>query len=311
MLTTRTVVFLAALSLLIASPVRASSSYWSCYGPLASILKTRDFPGADCRRASIRIGFLGTVRQGADEYLVYQYGYQDDPSKIGGVQAHALKRILIFKNTTSDYLGEYAMDAGFEAEVQGNRIVVRGSEPDDHGVIEIGPAGPPRKTFYGGDVVLFDSWRPAPNSAATAGQLVQQFYDSYGPDSADPSPDALVPPWIAALGGRPSLFGRRLTDLLLADWAAQSKCSGEVVGLDYDPFLQAQDTGGKFKVTGSMKSGSGYRVVVSVDGSPRVLVDVAGQRGHWQLVDFADREGHRVTKVLAGLRKAGQACPKG
>lgn len=162
MFTARTIVLLAATSLLIVSPARAASTRWSCYGSLAAILRANDFPGADCRRASVKIAFLGSVRQGADKYLVYQYGYADDPAKIGGVEPHALKRILIFKNKLSDYLGNYAMDAGFDAEVHSNAIHVRTETPKMDGDIHIGPDGPPDTVSYGGDEASFDRPGPGP-----------------------------------------------------------------------------------------------------------------------------------------------------
>jgi hypothetical protein len=152
----RIAVLLAAAGLLSAPPAHAARMNWSCYGQFASVLERRGFPGADCSRARVKIGFLGAVHQGRDKYLVYQYGYEDDPNKIGGVQAHALKRILIFKNSTGDYLGNYVMDADFDADVRANRIHVRADKRDLDGTIEIGPHGPPKQAFYGGDLVPFD-----------------------------------------------------------------------------------------------------------------------------------------------------------
>lgn len=152
----RFVALLLAASVMAGPPAQAASPHWSCYGRFAGVLRKRDFPGADCARAFVKIQFLGTVRQGNDKYLIYEYSYADDPKRISGVEPHALKRILIFKNKTSVYLGNYAMDAGFAAKVESNRIRVLTETPDLDGTIEIGPAGPPKEVFYGGDAATFD-----------------------------------------------------------------------------------------------------------------------------------------------------------
>ena len=147
---------IVASGLSVGYPAHAASMDWSCYGRFAKVLKQRDFPGADCARSKVDIQFLGATPQGKDRYLVYQYAYEDDPRKIGGVQAHALKRILIFKNSIANYLGGYVMDAGFKAKLEGNRIRVLTDRPNEDGTIEIGPAGPPETAFYGGDMQSFD-----------------------------------------------------------------------------------------------------------------------------------------------------------
>lgn len=152
----RTAALLAVTSVVAVTPVHAAAMDWSCYARFARVLEQRGFPGADCATAKVSIRFLGSVAQAKDRYLVYQYGYVDDPAKLHGAQPHALKRILIFKNGITDYLGNYVMDAGFKAKVQGSRIRVLTETPDENGTIEIGPAGPPAKALYGGEEQSFD-----------------------------------------------------------------------------------------------------------------------------------------------------------
>lgn len=72
----------------------------------------------------------------------------------------------------------------------------------------------------------------APGDAAQAGAFVQSFYDWYVKAEIDSD---------AALKKKPAYFSPELTKALKADAVAAAKSPGDIVGLDFDPFLNAQD----------------------------------------------------------------------
>jgi len=145
----------------------------------------------------------------------------------------------------------------------------------------------------------------------TPEQFVQAFYDWYVPLSIkNVSKRSESPADIIAIRQRPALFGRELAAMLVADWRMQSKCRGYIVGLDFDPFLQAQDDDGHFRVAGAKATARGYQVLVSRDGKPFLSADVAGGPGHWRFTDFSDHDGQSLIATLRGLAKSDQTCPK-
>ncbi|MEA2552688.1 MAG: hypothetical protein QOJ65_864, partial [Fimbriimonadaceae bacterium] len=94
----------------------------------------------------------------------------------------------------------------------------------------------------------------SPSEAASVRRFVQDFYDWYIPmenrrdearlnkvklhkkDQADEMPDEIV-----AINSRPEMFSRELRHALLEDRKAQEKNSDYIVGIDFDPFTDAQD----------------------------------------------------------------------
>jgi|688.fasta_scaffold76582_4 hypothetical protein len=108
------------------------------------------------------------------------------------------------------------------------------------------------------------------------GAFVQRFYNSYVKREA--------PRWGRTVQIRRGLFEPSLSAALQAEAAAQAKAKGEIVGLDFDPFLGSQDPGEAFTVRRVTDLADGARVEVhdqAFPGKPMVLVDVVPRGGSW------------------------------
>jgi hypothetical protein len=98
-----------------------------------------------------------------------------------------------------------------------------------------------------------------------------------------------------ALKQRPDWFSPELKRLLLEDVAASSRCKDEVVGLDWDPFLESQEDPGSYVVSKVEKIPQGFRVSVNDrkipkgDRNPVAQADVAFVGGRWIFVDFVQQ----------------------
>jgi Protein of unknown function (DUF3828) len=165
-------------------------------------------------------------------------------------------------------------------------------------------------------VLLFTSFHTfaeTGNSAAEAPgavrDFVQSFYDWYVPKSLAESP---TPAWVLAIRQKRSLFSPQLLSALGGDFSAQANSSGGIAGLDFDPFLNGQDTGDRYEVGRVAESGDSYRVEVhgvwsgKKSENPDVIVELSRHRGHWMFTNFLYPE-HRdllaTLKLLAEARR--------
>ena len=83
---------------------------------------------------------------------------------------------------------------------------------------------------------------PTAAEGASVRKFVRQFYHWYITQSAKVLESGRnVQPDIVAVHSRPSAFTPSLRKALLDDWRAQVAAPGRLVGLDYDPFFNAQD----------------------------------------------------------------------
>lgn len=89
---------------------------------------------------------------------------------------------------------------------------------------------------------------------------MQRFYDWYAPIARESS--AGGPAWNIVLNDSSALLGSTLLAALRADSASQAAAVGEIAGIDFDPFLSAQDPCEKYKA--GPDSASGDSVVVKV-----------------------------------------------
>jgi len=112
------------------------------------------------------------------------------------------------------------------------------------------------------------------------------------------------------LSKKKALFAPELRQALERDIAASAKVKDEIVGLDFDPFLDSQDPDSPYRVAG-VKQGKG-RTLVTVKSPGRsgvTLVAVVKRHGEsWQFVDFIyGGEGSLTTilKTLARQRHGG------
>ncbi len=123
----------------------------------------------------------------------------------------------------------------------------------------------------------------APAGAEQARAFVQAFYDWYVKGTIDSD---------AALKKKPAYFSPELTKALEADEAAAAKSPGDIVGLDFDPFLNAQDICSPYKVGAVKQVGNAYEVEVlgscadTKPGQPDVIARLVRHGASWMFVDF-------------------------
>lgn len=125
--------------------------------------------------------------------------------------------------------------------------------------------------------------------AQAATRFVQGFYDWYVPVAVRGSDR---PAMDVVLGQRASALAPDLLEMLRRDSAAQARTTGEIVGLDFDPFLNAQDPCESYQTAGVTRAGESYRVsIVSVCSGARssaaeVIADVVHRNGRWEFANF-------------------------
>jgi hypothetical protein len=121
-----------------------------------------------------------------------------------------------------------------------------------------------------------------------ARDFVRDFYDWYVPasDVFRDRPSELV------LEKRPSALDPALARELKEDSDAQAKAPGDIVGLDFDPFLASQDPCERYEVMSVSKKGQSY--LVDVHGVGRcedhqeadLVAEVAARNGNWLFINF-------------------------
>lgn len=100
---------------------------------------------------------------------------------------------------------------------------------------------------------------PAPPEAEAARKAAQAFYDWYAPMAMK---NAKEPAFERALRERKAALAEELAKALAADAAAQKAVPDDIVGLDWDPFLNAQDSYPRY-VAGAVKpDGKGFLVAM-------------------------------------------------
>jgi hypothetical protein len=112
-----------------------------------------------------------------------------------------------------------------------------------------------------------------------------------------------MPSWNIALKYKRSAFSPPLTRLLEQDRAAQAKCQ-ELVGLDFDPFLNTQDPAEHYVVREIARHDQYYVVdIYSVQfgeksKEPSVRAEVSESDGHWFFDNFLYPGGRDLVTLL-------------
>jgi hypothetical protein len=166
---------------------------------------------------------------------------------------------------------------------------------------------------------------PADVSEASARSFVQGFYDWYlgkvlGASKAKSATDF---GFIDAVRQRPGWFSPELKRLLEEDIAAASRCKGDIVGLDWDPFLETQDPAPTYTAGKVEKTAKGFRVSVDFHNktfggarNPAAQADVVFVDGHWLFADFVEeptdpKERQGLVALLKSFERSGEyKCPK-
>ena len=139
--------------------------------------------------------------------------------------------------------------------------------------------------------------------------FVKQFYDWYVPEAVKEDTGSV---WDLALEHKSYAFSHQLLRQLKEDSEAQAKVEGEIVGLDFDPFLNSQDVDEGY-VTGKVtrKGGSCWVEVYGTRSGRRSRQHVGPglklKNGHWLFVNFhypnaSRREFENLLSQLKSLR---------
>jgi hypothetical protein len=114
---------------------------------------------------------------------------------------------------------------------------------------------------------------------------------------------------------RPSALSRALRRRLHEDYVANTNSKGEIVGLDFDPILAAQDSAERHVVGNVYRTGNTYRAEVysywngKKNKTPSVVPELVYERGRWVFVnfhyDFDNKPGTRrdLLQLLKELRE--------
>jgi hypothetical protein len=136
------------------------------------------------------------------------------------------------------------------------------------------------------------------SEAQSCRQFVQNFYNSYFDklNTADANKSAL-PAEHQVIQQKPTVLAPELSQALAADRQAQNKEPDDIVGLDFDPFIGAQDWEGKYWVNSvNLAEGVCRASVWGTDaGKKKEMVNpVLTKLGNnWVFVDFFYPEGRQ------------------
>ena len=114
---------------------------------------------------------------------------------------------------------------------------------------------------------------------------------------------------VLALREKGPFFSAQLKKALLEDDAAAAKNPDEIVGLDFDPFLNSQETEKSYKVGDIARKGKTFWVNVhavhsgSAKKKPEVIAEVAQVNGRWVFVNFHSPTGPDLLQTLKQLAK--------
>lgn len=184
------------------------------------------------------------------------------------------------------------------------------------------------KTVVGGSILFLlatacfpSSQTKREDSQQSCRDFVQKFYDWYVPKLLKAFDTKEDGGWGLALRYKGSEFSPELVRQLKEDRDAQDNSPGEIVGLDFDPFLYSQDPSEHF-VVGNITDKDG-RYLVEVYGMSsgkrreKVVPELVRKNGRWLFVNFHYPDsGHGSGKdgdllhLLKSLREDRQNHPK-
>ncbi|MCQ6961557.1 DUF3828 domain-containing protein [Mucilaginibacter aquariorum] len=147
----------------------------------------------------------------------------------------------------------------------------------------------------------------------SARAFVQKFYSWYVAlyNKDTPKSD------LVALKKYPTYFDTALSDAIMRDYSEQPKNAGEILGLDADPFLSAQDTGFDYQAGDVKQVGDKFLIDIhsGTAGEPKkeilksetiLIAQVANVNNQWKFINFlypAKQGGGSLLTVLAKLLK--------
>jgi hypothetical protein len=148
-------------------------------------------------------------------------------------------------------------------------------------------------------------------------EFVQSFYDWYAKLARQEHKESSD---ILAITLKKTSFSPELVRQLKEDANASAKVSNEIVGLDFDPFLNAQDIGERYTVGKVTKKGPNFLAEVygSWNGKksvkPDVTPELSNHGGHWIFENFHYQHtdipaNENLLTVLSALKKDREKNP--
>jgi hypothetical protein len=146
-------------------------------------------------------------------------------------------------------------------------------------------------------------------NARSCRAFVQQFYDQYlrmADLGGREAPDERI------MRRHPAWFSPELRRAMAEDLAAAKRSPGEIVGLDFDPFLNAQDVAKRYTARRVSRQGGSFIVDVYASWDPKkpadvaVVPELARRGGRWTFVNFrypAHEKGEKESNLLQVLRE--------
>jgi hypothetical protein len=136
--------------------------------------------------------------------------------------------------------------------------------------------------------------------------FVQGFFDWYVPlakkENREPASNT-------AIRIKHTLFSKELVLALREDAAAEARASGNIVGLDFDPFLYSQDPSDRYDVGKINRKDDRYWVEVystrygEKADHPDVIAELAYRDSRWMFVNFHYPDsGEDLMQILKSLR---------
>jgi hypothetical protein len=135
---------------------------------------------------------------------------------------------------------------------------------------------------------------PSQDARKSCRDFVQAFYDWYVPVALK---HGRVRPADVALKNKGSEFSPELARALREDSEAQAKVKGDLVGLDFDPFLNSQDPSERYVVGNITPKGDRYWVEIysltsgKKSEKPDVVPELTFKDGRWIFVNFHYGQG--------------------
>ena len=126
-------------------------------------------------------------------------------------------------------------------------------------------------------------------TTASVSEFVQKFYDWYLKKT---QANKGTPGWSFLLDTPPATLSPDLISALKEDAEAQRKVKDDIVGLDFDPFLNSQDPCSSYVVGKVSSKAEHYLVEVYCtqkgrkESKPAVVADVIQKNGQWLIVNF-------------------------
>lgn len=156
------------------------------------------------------------------------------------------------------------------------------------------------------------------NSQKSCADFVQKFYNWYAPPHSQNEPFNGEKSTDDALKLKRQFFSNDLYRELKIDSDAASKSPGEIVGLDFDPFLNAQDVAARYVTGKVIPRKNSYRVEVygywngKKNVEPDVVPELEYRNARWVFVNFyylRKGQNDNLRNVLKALRKERESAP--